>query len=121
MKKDPVVYAMKFLIKNYYNWQDKFFDVLKMTIKVTCGLDSMVHASVKENESIDYHEYREAVLHSPYLLIRFIASFFLENDEDIINENHKVGKSEYQRMILIGEKLELDHIPVFQMFCKTFQ
>ncbi|WP_424960925.1 hypothetical protein [Ekhidna sp.] len=121
MKKDPVVYAMKFLIKNYYNWQDKFFDVLKMTIKVTCGLDSMVHAPVEKHEPIDYHEYRQAVLHSPYLLIRFIASFFLENDEDIINENHKVGKSEYQRMLLIGEKLELDHIPVFQMFCKTFQ
>ncbi len=121
MKKDPVVYAMKFLIKNYYNWSDKFMDVLKGTIKVTCGLDSLDLGRPAKEGEIDYNEYRQAVLHSPYLLIRFIASFFLENDEDIINQNHKIGKEEFQRMILIGEKLELDKIPVFQMFCKTFQ
>ncbi|MEO1254574.1 MAG: hypothetical protein AAFY41_06770, partial [Bacteroidota bacterium] len=82
MKKDPVVYAMKFLIKNYYNWSDKFLDVLKETIRVTCGKDNIPDEEPNSNE-IDYHEYREAVLHSPYILIRFIASFFLENDEDI--------------------------------------
>ena len=120
MKKDPVVYAMKFLIKNYYNWSDKFMDVLKETIKVTCDLDNMKSSELKDGE-IDYNEYQRAVLHSPYLLIRFIASFFLENDEDIINRNHKIGKEEYQRLILIGEKLELDKVPVFQMFCKTFK
>lgn len=120
MKKDPVVYAMKFLIKNYYNWSDKFMDVLKETIRITCDLDNMKSGELK-GDDIDYNEYRQAVLHSPYLLIRFIASFFLENDEDIINQNHKIGKEEYQRMILIGEKLELDKVPVFQMFCKTFK
>lgn len=121
MKKDPVVYAMKFLIKNYDNWQDKFFEVLKMTIKVTCGLDSMNANPFDANQEVDYHEYREAILHSPYLLIRFIASFFLENDEDIINENHRIGKSEYEKLVLIGEKLDLHHLSVFKMFCKTFQ
>ncbi len=121
MKKDPVVYAMKFLIKNYYNWSDKFMDVLKTTIKVTCGLDSLDLGPPAKDGEVDYNEYRQAVLHSPYLLIRFIASFFLENDEDIINKNHKIGKEEFQRLILIGEKLELDKIPVYQMFCKTFQ
>lgn len=121
MKKDPVVYAMKFLVKNYDNWSDKFYDVLKLTIKVTCGLDSMNLKPFDINDDVDYQEYREAVLHSPYLLIRFIASFFLENDEDIINKNHKIGKSEYERMMIIGEKLELNHMSIFKMFCKTFQ
>ncbi|WP_420578360.1 hypothetical protein [Ekhidna sp.] len=121
MKKDPVVYAMKYLIKNYDNWQDKFFNLLKMTIKVTCGLDGMNLKPFDENQDVDYHEYREAILHSPYLLIRFIASFFLENDEDIINQNHRIGKSEYEKLVLIGEKLDLHHLSVFKMFCKTFQ
>lgn len=121
MKKDPVVYAMKFLVKNYFNWDDRFLDVLKTTIKVSCGLDQVVYTPIDLNSEINYQEYKKEVLHSPYLLIRFIASFFLENDEDIINNNHKIGKVEYQRMVLIGEKLELDKIPVFQMFCKTFK
>ncbi|GAB4228989.1 MAG: hypothetical protein Tsb0034_00440 [Ekhidna sp.] len=121
MKKDPVVYAMKFLIKNYYNWSDRFFDVLKLTIRTTCKLDQLDLKPIDKDKEVDYREYKKAVLESPYLLIRFIASFFLENDEDIINSNHKIGKNEYQRMVLIGEKLELDKIPVFQMFCQTFK
>ncbi|NQZ77788.1 MAG: hypothetical protein HRT61_17035 [Ekhidna sp.] len=121
MKKDPVVYAMKYLIKNYYNWDDKFLGVLKETIKTTCGLTKDDYAEGSLTGDIDYNEFRKAVMNSKYLLIRFIASFFLENDEDIINQNHKVGKEEFQRMIIVGEKLELDKIPVYQMFCKTFQ
>ena len=121
MKKDPVVYAMKYLIKNYYNWSDKFFEVLKVTIQTTVKLDQLDQKPIDPSKAVDYQEYKKAVLESPYLLIRFIASFFLENDEDIINSNHKIGKSEFQRLELIGAKLELDKIPVFQMFCQTFK
>ena len=121
MKKDPVVYAMKYLIKNYYNWSDRFYEVLKITIKTTIDLNNLNTKSFDDSKEVDYKEYKKAVLAAPYLLIRFISSFFLENDEDIINSDHKVGKTEYQRLIIIGEKLELDKIPVFQMFCSTFK
>ena len=121
MKKDPVVYAMKYLIKNYYNWSDRFFEVLKITIQTTCKLDDLILVPFDREKEVDYKEFKKAVLGSPYILIRFIASFFLENDEDIINSNHKIGKTEYQRLLIIGEKLELDKIPVFQMFCQTFK
>ena len=120
MKKDPVVYAMKYLIKNYYNWSDKFFEVLKITIQTTVNLEKTSKAFDPSGD-VDYGAYKKAVLEAPYLLIRFISSFFLENDEDVINSDHKIGKTEYQRLILIGEKLELDKIPVFQMFCHTFK
>ena len=121
MKKDPVVYAMKYLIKNYYNWSDRFFEVLKTTIQTTCKLDDLNFTPFERDKKIDYREFKKAVLESPYILIRFIASFFLEKDEDIINGNHKIGKAECQRLLIIGEKLELDKIPVFQMFCQTFK
>jgi len=121
MKKDPVVYAMKYLIKNYYNWSDRFFEVLKVTIQTACKLDDLGLSAFDPEKDVDYNEYKKAVLGSPYILIRFIASFFLEHDEDIINSNHKIGKTEYQRLLIIGEKLELDKIPVFQMFCQTFK
>lgn len=121
MKKDPVVYAMKYLIKNYYNWSDRFFEVLKTTIKTTVNTDNLSLKSFDESKEVDYGAYKKAVLEAPYLLIRFIASFFLENDENIINSDHKIGKNEYQRLVIIGQKLELDKIPVFQMFCHTFK
>lgn len=121
MKKDPVVYAMKFLIKNYYNWSDRFFEVLKTTIKTAISLEDLNLTKFDESKEVDYNAYKKAVLAAPYLLIRFISSFFLENDEDIINSDHKIAKTEYQRLLIIGEKLDLDKIPVFQMFCHTFK
>ncbi|MEQ9403848.1 MAG: hypothetical protein RIM99_09700 [Cyclobacteriaceae bacterium] len=121
MKKDPVVYAMKFLIKNYYNWSDKYFSVLKIAINKACDMSNVAIRKIDTTGEVDYKEYKKEVLNSPYILIRFIASFFLENDEDIINSNHKIGKEEYQRMMLIGEKLGLDQMVVFQMFCQTFK
>ena len=121
LKKDPVVYAMKFLIKNYFNWEDKFFKVLKVAMDKACDLSSVTQRKIDTSGEVDYQTYKREVLNSPYILIRFIASFFLENDEDIINANHKIGKEEFQRMELIGGKLELDKIVVFQMFCQTFK
>ncbi|MEM0940025.1 MAG: hypothetical protein AAGI25_09595 [Bacteroidota bacterium] len=121
MKKDPVVYAMKYLIKNYHNWSDRFYNVLKTTIQTTIQLDQLTKKTFDIAKEINYSEYKKAVLEAPYLLIRFISSFFLENDEDIINSDHKIRRTEYQRLLLIGEKLELDKIPVFQMFCQTFK
>ncbi len=121
MKKDPVVYAMKFLIKNYYNWADKYYHVLKVAMNNACDLTSVAQRKIDTTGEVDYQAYKKEVLNSPHILIRFIASFFLENDEDIINSNHKVGKEEYQRMVLIGEKLGLDQLVVFQMFCQTFK
>lgn len=121
MKKDPVVYAMKFLIKNYFNWSDKFYGVLKVAIEQACELEKVHQRRIDTTGEVDYNAYKQEVLNAPYILIRFIASFFLENDEDIINSNHKIGKSEYQRMVIIGEKLGLDSLVVFQMFCQTFK
>lgn len=121
MKKDPVVYAMKFMIKNYYNWSDKFLAVLKIAIEAACDLNRVTQRKVDTTGEVDYRAYKTEVLNSPHIIIRFIASFFLENDEDIINSNHKVGKEEYQRMELIGEKLGLNNMVVFQMFCQTFK
>jgi len=120
MKKDPVVYAMKFMIKNFDTWSEKFFTVLNITIKKTCHVEYATSVSY-ESDPIDYKEYKRIVLQSPYILIRFIASFFLENDEDIINSNHKIGNKEFRLMVEIGKSLGLGELPVFQMFCKTFK
>ncbi len=122
MKKDPVVYAMKFLLKGYDKWSEKFLGVLRKAIE-----HSFHYEGIEKTESFDdgvdvtYDEYKKEVLRTPYILIRFIASFFLESEEDIINDKRHVRKSEYKRILEIGEELGLSLIPVFQMFCKTFQ
>lgn len=120
MKKDPVVYAMKFLIKKYDTWCEKFFNVLKITMHVAFDMEKMEKQAFDEDRKVSYEEYKRTVLSTPYILIRFIASFFLENDEDIINDKRHIGRNEYLQMLKIGEQMGLEKLPVFQMFCKTF-
>ena len=121
MKKDPVVYAMKFLVKNYYNWSDQFFNVLKIAMRKSFDWEQVENRKIDTSGAIDYDEYKKLVLNSPYILVRFISSFFLENDENIINKNHRIGSDEYKRMLWVGEKLELNELVIFQMFCQTFR
>jgi hypothetical protein len=120
MKKDPVVYAMKFLIKKYDTWSDKFLALLKMAIESSFHYEGVDKIAFDDNMDVSYKEYKRELLKQPYILIRFIASFFLENDEEIISENRAVGRMEYNVMLKLGESLGLKEIPVFQMFIKTF-
>ncbi len=121
MKKDPVVYAMKFLMNKYDEWSDKFYDVLSLAMHKSFDMSAMEVQEFDESMEVSYEEYKFAILNSPYILIRFISSFFLESDEDIIRNRHHIGKNEYVRLILIGEKLGLKKLRVYQMFVKTFE
>ena len=119
MKKDPVVYGMKFMIDKYEDWEDNFCEVLNKAMHMTFDMKSLETTDEPLGE-VSYEDYKRQVLKSPYILIRFIASFFLEHDEDIINKKRGLGQSEYRAMLNIGEKLGLHKLKVFQMFCKTF-
>jgi hypothetical protein len=120
MKKDPVVYAMQFLIKKFDSWDEKFYALLKTSIESSFHFEGIQKEKIADSTEVSYDEYKKTVLRQPYILIRFIASFFLENDEEIISNERTIGKSEHASMVRIGEQLGLDDIPVFQMFCKTF-
>lgn len=120
MKKDPVVYAMKFLLKKYDVWHEKFFHVLKVAMASSFDLKSLQAEKFDEHSEVEDSSYKKVVLTTPYILIRFIASFFLENDEDIISTNRHIGRNEYLQMLKIGEQLGMHQLQVFHMFCKTF-
>ena len=119
MKKDPVVYGMKFMIAKYEDWEANFCEVLNKAMHMTFDMDAL-ETTDEPLQVVSYEDYKREVLKSPYILIRFISSFFLENDEDIINKKSKLGQSEYRAMLNIGEKLGLNKLVVFQMFCKSF-
>ena len=118
MKKDPVVYAMKFLIKRYDKWSEKFTALLKKSIELSVALETIDINT--DNIDNSYESYKKEVLRTPYILIRFIAGFFLEQDEDIISDKRSIKKSEYQQLLTIGEQLGIKDFRIFKMFCQTF-
>lgn len=120
MKKDPVVFAMKFLIKNFDSWKDQFYGFLKNCIEASFNYEGITKEEFAEEKEVTYNEYKLEVLKQPYILIRFIASFFLEDEDEIISDHRAIGKKEYTVMRQIASDVGLSGIPVFHMFCKTF-
>lgn len=117
MKKDPVVHGLKFFIKRYDDWEEKFFGLIKLIMKELVDMSSL-KTPFNKSEEVSYQKYKLEVLNTPYIFIRFLSSFFTEDDEDVISMRTMV-KVDYERMKEIGLKLELGDIPVFHMFCQT--
>ncbi len=119
MKKDPVVYAMKYLIKTYDTWEDKFFNVIKLAMEELFNKKSL-EGHFDSNTQFDYEQYKVQVLKMPYIFIRFLSSFFLEDDENIISYR-SINKVDYGRLVEIGNKLGFDKVPLFHLFIQTFK
>lgn len=118
MKKDPVVFGLKYLIKQYNNWEDEFMNIIRLTMEVSFDVASL-EADYDSSKEVTQSEYRDEVLKAPYIFIRFLSSFFLDDDEDIISPR-KISKVDYGQVQAIGEKLGLHKIPLFHYFCSTF-
>lgn len=118
MKKDPVVFGLKYLIKQYDNWEGEFLKIIRLTMEQCFDVASL-EADFDSNRKVTESEYRDEVLKAPYIFIRFLSSFFLDDDEDIISPR-KISKVDFGRVQSIGEKLGLHKIPLFHSFCSTF-
>ena len=113
LKVDPVAHAMKFLIKNFDLWELKFYAVIKLCMAKTFAIDDLKRESVNGNFAF-------AIMQVPYVFVRFLSTFFLHDDSDIAEER-SISQVEFDKIIDIGNKLELDEYPIFKAFCNTFK
>lgn len=72
------------------------------------------------NQTVSESEHRNEVLQSPYVFIRFLSLFFLDDDDDIISPR-KISKVDFGQVEGIREKLGLHRIPLFHYFCSTMR
>ena len=120
MKKDPVVVAMGFLIKHYDKWEEKFMAFLSELMDIVLNLHSVEYQEVADEE-ITPESFRKEVLKAPYGFVRFLSSYFCSEDVDIINaESRTINKVEFEKVMDLGNKLQLDKIPIFRHFCATY-
>ncbi|MGL1885197.1 MAG: hypothetical protein OCD76_01685 [Reichenbachiella sp.] len=118
-QKDPVVFAMKYLLKNYNNWEDKFLHVIRVAMESSFDVKGMEEDYDREMK-VTTTDYRNEILHSPYIFIRFLSSFFVDDDEDIFSVR-TMDKVDFERMLSIGKKLGFDKIPLFHHFSSTIE
>ena len=119
LKSDPVVHSMKYLIKRFQEWEEPFFDVIKASMEATFDKDKIAEAA---NASLapSLTAFSRDLMNVPYIFVRFLSLFFLQDEVEIV-EVRSISKVEYQKVLDIGVKLDLDKFHVFQSFCHTFE
>ena len=113
LSKDPVADCMKFLIKGFAEWENKFYLTIKDIFYVLFDQETLKKAN---NTNVAY---QTRVIEAPYILVRFISSLFLERDEDILNPG-KIRNIEFEKIKAIGEKTGLSELNLFNEFIKAF-
>ncbi len=116
LQQDPVVKMVIRLQSRFQHWENRFFiginKILKLVIpEITAKEDS---------NSIDPEpEIYLAIMKSSYILIRFLETFFLPEGEELTSKRY-ISNLERQKIISIGDQLQLSEIESFRNFIKTF-
>lgn len=118
MKVDPVAHALKFLIKSYDKWELPFYEIIKLCMDKTFDKSTLRKLGA-EKDNYTINSFAQELMQVPYAFVRFISSFFLHDEAEIVEER-SISKVEYERILDIGNKLELSQYLVFVSFCKTF-
>jgi len=119
LKKDPVVYAMKFLIGNAGVWENKFYKIIVIAMKKTIDFEKIVDGQT-EASKISESEFKKLLMNAPYIFIRFIHSFFWDETHEDLSERRRISKVELEKIKDIGNQLELSKTLVFRKFLDTF-
>jgi hypothetical protein len=119
LKKDPVVYALRFLIDAADRWEEKFYELIRLAMQGSLE-DSIIRRAGKESEKQVDHPFHQLIFKSPYLLIRFMQTFFWEENDLILNEKRRISKVEYDKMGEIAKRLNLENTLIFKKFLDNF-
>ena len=115
LKKDPVVFAMELLIKGYDKWSPIFYEGIKTLMDKTIDLDSQIDKNFNIEDS-KVSEQCVQVLKSPFILVRFLTSFFMNDEEEDLLSERKISKIEYDRVVEISEQLGFTKLPIYQIY-----
>jgi len=119
LKQDPVIKLVGLLQERLDCWESRFLDGLNGIMKtITPEITSAGNSGVEQN---NYPENMFlSVMKSSYILIRFLETFFLPEGEELTG-HRTVSRDEYEKILNIGERLQLSGLYSFQNFTRTFE
>ena len=119
LKKDPVVYAMSFLVNNASEWEDRFFQTIKLAMAKSFD-NSLIEGEDLDSTTISEREFKKRLMNAPYMFIRFLHSFFWDDTHEDLSDKRRISKVEFKKVQEIGEKLDLSKTIIFRKFLDTF-
>lgn len=115
LKKDPVVFAMEHLIKGYNKWAPIFYGHIKNLMYKTVDVNAIIDKNFKVTESNESEQFVH-VLKSPFVVVRFLTSFFMNDEEEDIFSVRKISQVEYDRVNEIADQLGFTEFPIYQIY-----
>lgn len=110
---DPVIQAMKFLIKRIGHWKKKFLELIRFCLELhSKGGDAF--SKVRGKKELTHVELSKEVLDAPYFFVRFVAFLFFEDENEI--KSREVSHKEKKEIIEIANTLGIAESPVFLKF-----
>jgi hypothetical protein len=119
LKKDPVVYAMSFLVKSAAKWEDQFFETIRLAMEKSFD-KSLIDGGDLDASRVSDREFKKILMNAPYMFIRFLHSFFWDDTHEDLSDKRKISKIEFKKVQEIGDKLELSKTIIFRKFLDTF-
>ncbi|WP_291723977.1 hypothetical protein [Bernardetia sp.] len=114
---DPLLAALKQLIKDFGRWENGFYEAIKTAMYSSLQQNELLWQHLHEEKSVSQN-WKNDALNAPYVLVKFLVLLFLE--EEKITTTPLLSQVEYKKLLEIGEKLELTKFPIFKSFCSVF-
>ena len=114
LQHDPVVKMIIHLQTCFKLWEDRFFSSLQKIVRVVVPELSGYGISGSSTTP------GVSILHSSYILVRLLETFFLPEGEELTNKR-RVSNLEYEKISSIADNLQLTAIGSFQNFINTFE
>lgn len=115
MKQDPVVFAMDHLIKCYDKWAPVFYEHINKIMHKTVDVKSL-HDENFSVENTSESEQCIQVLKSPFIIVRYLTSFFMNDEEEDFLALQKISQIEYDRVNEIAEQLGIINLPIYKIY-----
>jgi len=115
MKQDPVVFAMEHLIKRYDKWSPVFYEHIKYLIYQTVDVNTLYDDSFNIDSADDSKQCVQ-VLKAPFIIIRFLTSFFMNDEEEDILADRNISKIEYDRVNEIANQIGFAKFTIYQIY-----
>ena len=86
-----------------------------MNLSNTLNVEELMDSKVN-SEDVNDEEFCLEGLKSPFIFIRYLTSFFLDDEEEDLVAERNISRVEMERVMEIAHKLEFDKIPLFLKF-----
>lgn len=118
LKRDPLAHALKYLIQHFDKWEDRFYELIRITMFSTLRKNEVLWVAFRDPNS-STGDLGMDIMNAPYIFVKLITFLFLEEENDMVTRR-SISQVEFDKIVDIGKRLGLAEVPAFNTFIQGF-